>query len=243
MTTTTLEGLPIAIIGTSHISADSIKEVKSAMDSLDPSFVCIELDQQRLHALMTGQRTSLHPSLIRHIGLKGYIFVVFGSWLQRKLGRMVNMQPGQDMKIAAQLAIQQKKPLVLIDQPLQRTLQRFSKGFTWRERWRLFSDIITSPFNRKQRITIDLAKVPSGQMVTKLLHIFRQRYPSLYRVFVQERNWHMAVAVMHLFNQKKQPLLVVVGEGHRTGLVDILRKQWDQKEYLFKLPAPKKRHA
>ena len=141
----------LMIIGTSHISKDSIEEVKAAFDSYKPEIVAVELDRRRLYALLNNIESKASLSDIKRVGLKGFLFITIGGWLQRKLGRYVGVTPGSEMKTAIQLAHEQKARIALIDQDIEITMRRFSQSFTWKEKLNLIRDMLTAPFSKKER--------------------------------------------------------------------------------------------
>ena len=90
----------LALIGTSHISKDSKAEVVKTIMELEPQFVAIELDFQRLQALL-GKKKKLRIKDIKRIGVRGFLFALIGSWVQGRLAKMVGAQPGQEKHVLA----------------------------------------------------------------------------------------------------------------------------------------------
>ena len=136
--------MPLKIIGTSHIAKQSVKEIAEAMDSFNPEIIAVELDRDRALALMQNQRNKVSMAEILRIGAKGYIFAKIGQFVQQKLGKMVGMAPGSDMKTALELARKNNLKTALIDQPIRITLKNFSRNLTWREKGRFVGDLIKS---------------------------------------------------------------------------------------------------
>lgn len=212
------------IIGTSHIAHASLNEVETVFRKQEPDIVAVELDQQRLHALLTNKQPAYSPALISQLGFKGYLFAVIGAWLQRKLGSIVGVKPGSDMLKAVELARDNKKRIALIDRDVRITLKRLSKAITWKEKLNFAIDLFTAPFSKKMKI--DLKQVPEKDFIRKALNILKKRYPGLYRVLVEERNKIMGLKLKTLIeNYPDQKILAVVGAGHEEELLDIVRKQ------------------
>ena len=93
----------LTIIGTSHISVESIKEVQSKILKIRPDIIALELDSKRFYAL-TAKNKKISLSDIKKIGLKGYLFNLIGSYLERKLGKLVGISPGSEMLEAIRIA-------------------------------------------------------------------------------------------------------------------------------------------
>ncbi len=240
--------MPLHLIGTSHIAPQSIKEIRQYIEEEQPDLVAVELDVQRAAALLQEERPDekkgekksgkreISLNQIFHFGLKGYLFAKIGQYLQQKLGKMVGVAPGAEMKTALELAQKHKIQIAFIDQPLQVTLQRFSRSLTWREKGRFVMDLLSGLFFPRRQLRKlglgkidlgkwDLKKVPDEKMITLLIQELKKRYPSVYRVLVEERNKYMVRQLVHLL--RKYPgkkILAVVGAGHKEGMEELLLK-------------------
>lgn len=213
----------LTVIGTSHIAQQSIREIQQKIEEIQPDIIALELDLNRFQALVSQQerRTSLKD--IRKIGLKGYLFALIGSYLQKKLGQAVGVAPGSEMLKAIKLARKKKIPLALIDQDIQITLRRFSQKLSWKERFRFLVDIFKGIFFRKKQLekvgNFDLSQVPPEKLIEKLMQELKKRYPNIYQVLVEERNKVMINNLKALIKQNpEKKILVIVGAGHKKAL-------------------------
>ncbi|MFW6226381.1 MAG: TraB/GumN family protein, partial [bacterium] len=156
----------LKIIGTSHISKQSMLEVEQNIKELNPFIVAIELDKNRLDSLLSEQNASISYRSIREVGFKGFLFALIGNYVSKKLGKLVGVTPGSDMKHAVITASKNKIKISLIDQDIRITLRRISKYLTWKERFRFIVDIFNGIFFKKKQMkkynldTFDLNKVP-----------------------------------------------------------------------------------
>ena len=223
--------LNLTIIGTSHIAAQSIKEIKKAIAEGNPELVAVELDLARATSLFQEERKGLSITAIRQLGVKGYLFAKIGQLVQQKLGKMVGVAPGTEMKTALELARKQKIRVAFIDQPIQITLRRFSQSITWREKGRFVGDIMKGVFFPKQQLRelglaeFDLQTVPAPEVVAIMIKNLQKRYPSVYRTLVEERNKYMVRQLVRLLREYPgQKILVIVGAGHVEGMQELLRK-------------------
>ncbi len=218
------------IIGTSHIAAESVREIKKFIDENKPDIVAVELDKKRFIALLAkklGEKNKKGKSMynIRRIGVKGYLFVLLAAWGTKKLADLIGAKPGQDMMTAIALAKRHNLQLALIDQDIDITLQRFSKYLSWREGWHFIVDIFRAIFFRKREMEklgikhLDLRKVPPNELIKKLIMRVKVRYPNIYKVLVHERNVYMT-RVLRLIIEKnpEKDVLAVVGAGHEDYL-------------------------
>ncbi|MCH8067257.1 MAG: TraB/GumN family protein [Nanoarchaeota archaeon] len=214
----------LTIIGTSHIAKQSLEDVEKAIVEGKPDIVALELDRRRLYSLFKNPG-KIRIYDIKRVGIKGFIFSLIGAWAGKKLGKMVGVAPGSEMKKAVRLAKKNKIKLALIDQDIEVTLKRFSKSLTWGEKWNFIVDVIKSIFVRKEVIEFDLTKVPSKKVIKKLVDQVKKRYPNIYKVLIEERNEVMAEnlrKIMEIYPDKK--ILAIIGAGHEDDILELIKK-------------------
>ncbi|MFC1723848.1 TraB/GumN family protein [Nanoarchaeota archaeon] len=223
----------LKIIGTSHIAKQSLDEIHTAFASFSPDIVAVELDRKRLHALFSKEEQKISLSDIRHIGFKGYVFALVGRFVQKKLGSAVGVAPGSEMKLAVELAHKNKLKIALVDQDIDKTLQRFSQALTWREKFRFIADMFRGLFNKKRAMEelgikdLDLSQVPDKEVIKKMILHLKRRYPSIYKVLVDERNHVMAKNIVKLLHKEPESkILVIIGAGHEEGLQKLIQKKF-----------------
>ena len=215
----------LVFLGTSHIARQSLDEVKKYIEDGKPDIVALELDKTRLNALMSKEPRKIQLSSIRHIGLKGFLFSLFGAWAEKKLGNLVGVAPGSEMKQAISIAKKENIKLALIDQDIQVTLQRLSSSLTWKEKRNFLSDIIKAIFSGKKEIEFDLTTVPDKKIIKKLTGKLKERYPNLYKVLIEERNVVIANNLTKLMNSAPdKKILVILGAGHVDDVIELLKE-------------------
>lgn len=237
--------LPIHIIGTSHIASESVKKINEEFSSFQPDIVGIELDKQRFASLFSNPKNASKVSLfslIKQFGTVGGLFLFIGQKMQKRLGKIVNMVPGDDMRTAAKLAQENKKQIALIDVPIEKTVKNLSKQLTFKEKMRFIGEILFTPFvllfvgfmslfpgykkrqqKKRSKHSFSLSSVPSEDIITTLLVQLKKKYPTFYKVLLDDRNKYMAkqVVILHKKNLNKK-ILVVVGAGHKKEMENYL---------------------
>lgn len=222
----------IFFIGTSHIASDSIISINKILNQRRPDIVAIELDKKRLHALLSDKKQGLSVRDISRIGFKGWLFAVFGQWIQKKLGQKVGIMPGSDMLSAYKFAVKNKVQVALVDQDIEKTLRKFSKSISWKERWNFVVDIFRGFFSKK-KIKFDLSKVPEEEMIDLLISELEKRYPNVHKVLIDERNSVIAKNICKL--SKKFPdstIAVVLGAGHVKEVKRLVKKYLKECDFI-----------
>ncbi|MBW9223694.1 TraB/GumN family protein [Methanothermococcus sp. SCGC AD-155-E23] len=216
----------IYILGTAHVSEDSIREVEEAIKEIDPDLIAVELDSERFLALVNGEGRDKDLKSINilevlksgDIGL--FLLHTVLAGFQREIGERFNVKPGSEMKRAIELAKFYKKPLYLIDRPVGVTLRRALNSMPLKEKLKLIFNL----FEEEEIAKLDRKTI--REMVDnaqELVEILKHLSPTLYKVFVDERDRYMA---KNIFDTSigREKILVVVGAGHVKGIVDYLKK-------------------
>lgn len=223
----------IILLGTSHIARESIERCQRVITQQENAIIAVELDRQRLLGLLHEEQSknfSFHT--LKAVGLSGFIFALIGSFVSRKLGNLVQQKPGAEMLTAVKAAQERKFRVALLDQDLAVTLRRFSTFLTWQEKGRIVVDLFLGVFSQQSQLKkygldkIDLRKVPSTVLISKLIAALEQRYPNIYRVLISERNAFMVHRLLLLHQQyPSKNIIAVVGAGHVAGMRALLDKK------------------
>src|SRR3989338_7791834 len=213
----------LIIIGTSHIAKQSLLEVERVIREEKPEVVALELDKARYYSLVTKEKRKAGLRELRVIGVKGFVFAKFGEYIEKKLGKSVGISPGDEMLKAAEIATEIKAKIALIDQKIEITLKNFSKEITWKEKDRFAEDIIKGIFSKKNRMIIDLNKVPEKELIEQLLKTTKKRYPNFYKVLVTDRNKYMAKRLDGLMKNYTK-IVAVVGAGHEEEIIEEIKR-------------------
>ena len=157
--------------------------------------------------------------------MKGFLFSLFGAWAERKLGKLVGVAPGSEMKQAIKIAKKEKIEIALIDQDIEVTLQRLSKEITWKEKWNFLVDIIKALFLRKKELDFDLSTVPDKKIIRKLTNKLKERYPNVHKVLIEERNIVIAQNIKKLMDSAPdKKILVILGAGHTDDVLELVKE-------------------
>jgi len=212
----------LVLIGTSHISPESVKEVELEVIRNKPDVVAIELDLARFKAMMSNKKRKISFKDIRKIGVKGFLITLIGGYVERKLGKLTGVAPGSEMIKAIKVSRKINCDLALIDDDIGKVMKRLGKGISWREKLRFVWELIKSPFSRT-RVKFDLNKVPSKKVINKLTSKLKEDYPSVYKILIEERNHYLANNLRKLM-EKYGKVIGVVGAGHEDEIVNLIKK-------------------
>jgi len=233
----------IILVGTAHISKDSVNEVKAAIEQYEPDVVAIELCPRRYEALTKKQQWEDTPITALLKGNKAYLVLAqtFLSSIQRKLGKDHGVEPGSEMIAAIKEAESHNLDVALVDRDITITLKRAWKKMSLREKTRLAWEFMKALFgyDEEELEELDLQELMKEDVITAMMNEFGELAPSVATVLIHERDQYIAKNIVD--STTKGKVLAVVGAGHLKGI----KKHIKEKTYDVDLAAleevPKKR--
>lgn len=212
----------LTIIGTAHVSEESVNEVKDAIYEQHPDIVAIELDRGRYAKIknkMMGIEEDDEISVTRMIKEnKVGLFLVntLLGYFQSKIGDEVNVDPGSEMIGAIEACEDLNIPIALIDREINITLQRALNKMGFMEKAKFAYGLLLSIFGLDDdEDDIDIEELKKSENIDDMMEIFKDEAPSVYEVLVHERDAYLAGRIMQIPHEK---VIAVVGAGHRPGI-------------------------
>jgi len=226
----TRDGVEYTLLGTAHVSRASVAAVRSLIEGGEFDAIAVELCDTRFRA-MRDREAWRNLDLLKIIreGKAGMVAANLAlSAYQRRLAEQFGIEPGAEMKAAADLADVRGKPLWLIDREISTTLKRAYRSVRLRDRFGIFSGLVTSLFERSAVAEEEIEKLKQGDMLQSAFSEFAEQSEPLYRSLIAERDTFMAARLRE--ESAKQPprrVLVIVGAGHLAGIARELGAQTD----------------
>jgi pheromone shutdown protein TraB len=116
----------VRVVGTAHVSADSVREVEAVVEEERPDVVAVELDEGRYRQLQGETPDDIEPGDLLG-GNTVFQFLAYWmlSYVQARLGDRFDIEPGADMMAAVETAETLDIDVALVDRDIQMTIQRF----------------------------------------------------------------------------------------------------------------------
>ena len=128
----------VTVVGTAHVSAASVEEVKDEIATRRPDVVAVELDEGRYRQLKGEEPDDLDASdLLRGNTVFQFLAYWMLSYVQTRLGDQFDVEPGADMLAAIETAETHGIDVALVDRDIQTTIQRFWARMTLTEKLRM----------------------------------------------------------------------------------------------------------
>lgn len=214
----------IILIGTAHISRDSVDTVRQVIREEKPDSVCIELDEQRYRSLTDTKgwqsldlvkaiRQGQGPFLLANLALSAF---------QKRMGLKTGVKPGAELAAAAEVAKEQGAEICLIDREIRTTLLRaWRKTGLWKK-LQVFAALFSGLFESQELDEEQLTALRQGDTLTAMLDEMGDMLPSMKTVLVDERDQYMAE---HMRQAPGKHLVAVVGAAHIPGIRRRLAEQ------------------
>ena len=214
----------IRIVGTAHVSQQSVDEVRAAIEEYKPDIVAIELDPSRYAAL---KKQAPAPTVSDVLELKNFNTLLVQwlmAYLQRKIGFDVGVEPGAEMKVAIEEAEKRAIPIALVDRDIRLTLLRFWNAMGIFEKMKMIWALIVSISEVDNGQEIDIESLKQQDVIDMVMVEFRKFSPNGARALIDERDAYIAHQLVLLKVQHPEGrILAVVGAGHRQGIENYIR--------------------
>ena len=212
----------LTIIGTAHVSEESVNEVKDAIYEQHPDIVAIELDRGRYIKIRNKMRDVEEDDNIQitriikenKVGL--FLVSTLLGYFQSKIGAEVDVDPGSEMIGAIEACEDLNIPIALIDREINTTLQRALNKMGFMEKAKFGYGLIASVLGfDDEEEDIDIEDLKNSENIDDMMEMFKDEAPSVYEVLVHERDAYLAGKIMQI---PYEHVIAVVGAGHKPGI-------------------------
>lgn len=211
-----INGKEIILVGTVHISKESVDEVREIIEKEKPDVVGVELCQGRFEALKNLKKWE--DTNILDIIKQGKIFLFLINLLlsnyQKKLGDKFGVKPGSEFIEAINVAEKENIKIALIDRDIQTTLKRAWNKMKLKEKLKLMFGVFLGFFEEEEEEDI-IEKLQDKDIVNELLNELSKEIPSVKETLIDERDKYIALKILQSDAKK---LVAVIGRGHMDGV-------------------------
>tara|TARA_B100000029_G_scaffold36565_5_gene34420 strand:+ start:5012 stop:6175 length:1164 start_codon:yes stop_codon:yes gene_type:complete len=206
----------LRIVGTAHISSESVELVRSQISEWDPDLVAVELCHSRMSSLTKPE--SLDSEELLNIIKEGRsAMILLQSALaaqQRRMGVSSGEKPGADLLAAVNAAEDSGIPVEMIDRDVVVTLRRAWRRMGIREKWRVLNTLLWE--EEEDEISVE-DLLADSDLLSNLMEEARGVAPRAGEVLIDERDAYLAGRIQQIRGKGK--VLAVVGAGHLSGVV------------------------
>jgi pheromone shutdown-related protein TraB len=221
-----LDGREIILIGTAHVSKQSVEQVKEVIDREQPDSVCIELDDQRYKSIMEGSKWR-ETDIFKVIKEKKATLLLMNlaiSSFQNRLAKQFDTKPGQEMIQGIESAKEIGAELVLADRNIQITFSRIWSNVSFWGKGQLLTSIFYSIFNKESISEEELEKMKTQDTLNASLAEISEAFPRLKKPLIDERDQYLAQKIKEAPGKK---VVAVLGAAHVPGITKEIHNDQD----------------
>lgn len=218
----------IFLIGTAHISQESVDLVRKVIKQEEPDCVCLELDDRRYQALIHKERWHSFDikNVIRKKQLSSLVINLLMASYQKRLGEKVGVMPGAELLAAADAAKENHIPISLCDRDVRITLRRAWKSTSPAKKCYLLTSLFATIFDDTEISEERLTELKKKDVLGDLLEELGATLPDLKRVLIDERDIFLAEKIKASSGKR---LVAVVGAGHIEGVMRELQRDNEER--------------
>ncbi len=224
----------IYLVGTAHLSNESVEDVRTTAEIVKPDAICIELCQGRYQA-MTQADNWAKMDIFKIVRQKKATFLLaqlIMTSFYRRLGEKLGIQPGAEMLKGIELAEETGAELVLADRDIEITLKRVWGYLSFWNKLKLFLQVGGGIFVREEIDSDMIEALKKQDQLEAVMSEFAGKFPEIKRRLIDERDTYLAEKIR---TAPGKTVMAVVGAGHVPGITRQVRDEHALDE-LMELP-------
>jgi pheromone shutdown-related protein TraB len=214
----------VILVGTAHVSQESVEIVKLVIEQEHPDGVCVELDPKRFEAISHPNRwESLDlKEIIRKQQLSTLMVNLVLASFQKRLGDKLGVLPGMEMLEAIRMAEKHNVPVILSDRDVRVTMRRAWRNTPFWRKSLLVSSLMLSIFDTTEVSEDEIRNLKKQDVLSEMMKELGEEVPTLKVALIDERDRFLAKKIVEAPGKRT---VAVVGAGHVAGICKIIEQQ------------------
>lgn len=224
------EDKEIVLVGTAHVSQQSVDLVKQVITEERPDTVCVELCAGRYQNLLRQDQWQ-QMDIIKVIKEKKAFLLLSNLILaafQKRIAAKLDIRPGQEMIQAVETAEEMGAAVHLADRDVRVTLARTWRQMGWWARLKLIFQLVLSFGDADKIEAEEVERLKQQDVLESILTEVGRAMPAVRRTLIDERDQYLAAKIRSAPGRK---IVAVVGAGHMPGIA----ANWDRPVDLARL--------
>jgi pheromone shutdown-related protein TraB len=226
----------VYLVGTAHISEQSVRDVRQTIEAVRPDTVCVELDETRYRSLVDSDRWK--KTNVLEVIRKGQAAYLLASLImasfQRRIGKKLGVMPGAELAEAVKVAGETGARVVLADRDIKLTLKRTWGNLGLRQKLHMGMSLGASLFFDEDIDEKAIEELKREEKLNDLLELLAREFPMVKKPLIDERDTYLAQRIRDAEGKK---IVAVVGAGHVPGILREIESDSDLKP-LEQIPPP-----
>ncbi len=222
----TYKGKEITLLGTAHVSRESVNLVKAVIEDEKPETVCIELCESRFQSVMQKERWQ-DMDITKVIKEKKAFLLLTNLLLasfQKRIAAKFDVKPGEEMITAVHSAEEHGALVHLADREINVTLSRTWRTMGFWSKMKLMFQLLMSIGDTDEIEEEDIEKMKQEDMLQTVLAEVEKSHPVIREILIDERDKYLCEKIRTAPGEK---IVAVVGAGHVPGIKKYLETEID----------------
>jgi pheromone shutdown-related protein TraB len=220
----TVEGREFYLVGTAHVSKESVRDVRTTIETVRPQTVCVELCAAR-HKAITSSDAWKKMDIVEVVRKRKAVFLLAQLILTsfyRRLGDHLGVQPGAEMIEGIEGAKGIGAELVLADREIDITLKRVWGHLSVWNKFKMVGHLVGSLFVAEKISEEFIEEMKEEDQLESLLKEFAGSFPEVKKRLIDERDIYLAQKIR---NAPGDPVVAVVGAAHVPGIRKYMHRE------------------
>ncbi len=217
-----VDGRHVVLVGTAHISQESVDVVRATIRAESPDVVCVELDERRYKVLSDPRwwesldlfqviKGGQAPLLVAQLALSSF---------QKRMGLATGVKPGSELAAAVEEAKALGVEYDLVDREIRTTLLRGWRKTGFWKKTTLAGSLVAGMFmgEEKELNEDEMRKLRQQDTLSGMLDEMGDSLPSIKMVLVDERDVYMSHRI-RIAGKPGDTIVAVVGAAHVPGML------------------------
>jgi pheromone shutdown-related protein TraB len=207
----------VYLVGTAHLSNESVADVQTTVEQVRPDSICIELCQGRYQAMTQADNWS-KMDIFKVVRQKKAVFMLAQLMMTsfyRRLGEKLGIQPGAEMLKGIEMSEKTGAKLVLADRSIEITLKRVWGYLGFWNKLKLFMQMAMGLFSHEEIDSSMIEELKEKDQLEAVMAEFAEKFPEIKRRLIDERDTYLAQEIRHA---PGPAVVAVVGAGHVPGI-------------------------
>ncbi len=216
------EDKEIILLGTAHVSKESVRLVADVIETEKPDTVCVELCESRYQSIR--QKDKWQDTDIVKVIKEKKTFLLLSNLLlvsfQKRIADKLDVKPGEEMIKAMEIGEALGAEIHLADRNIRITLLKTWRAMGLWSKVKLLFQLILSIGKIDEINEEDIEKMKQEDVLHTLLSDVGKSLPILKDILIDERDQYLAQKIRTAPGNK---IVAVVGAGHVPGI----KKCWN----------------
>ena len=226
VTRISVEGKDVYLVGTAHVSKESVNDVHNTILAVKPNSICTELCEARCRAMVEKDNWK-KMDIFKVIKEKKSVLLLAQlvmSAFYRKLGDELGVEPGAEMLECVKLSAETGAELILADRDIEITLKRVWRGLSYWQKCKLMVSVLYSLLDSEKIDEGTIEEMKNTDQLESMMEEFAKGYPQIKERLLDERDVYLSQKIR---NAAGPVVVAAVGAGHVGGIVEHIQRDID----------------